>query len=72
MSQTVAQRRYWANRRKREQAQVPKKPKAKPVLLATSVEEYDELRGEYPDMQVNLHLPDKQAQLFDTTEYRDV
>lgn len=72
MPQTIAQRRYWANRRKREQAQAPKKPKVRPALLATSVEEYDELRREHPDMQVNLRLPDKQSQLFDTTEYRDV
>lgn len=69
-------RRYWAERRKRERSQplrkaAPKRPYVKPALLATSIEEYNQLRREHPDMQVNLRLPDQQGKLFDDREFKD-
>lgn len=76
MKQTKEERRYWAERRKHEikaHHTVLPKPREEIVLLATSVEEYEQIRRDNPNMKVKLELPEPQPiQLFNTQGLIDV
>lgn len=72
--QTKEQRKYWAERRKYEIRQGKQLPKTqpKPVLLATTLQEYKQLKRDYPDMEVKLDTSGQtQQQLFSTREFYD-
>lgn len=72
MPQTKAQRQYWATRRKNEQAQLNEDTKhithrGGPVkLVATTVDEYEDIVRIHPGMHVRLDESAlQQSQLFD-------
>lgn len=77
MPQTRADRRYWAERKKRDRLS-RKKFMHRPgldtkTLVATSQEEYADIKRLHPDMPVRLDLPEPvQAQLFNTQGLVDV
>jgi hypothetical protein len=65
--------RRW-NGQRRQFVQVTRKPQEKPreiVLVATSVQEYDKLRRDYPNKTIVLDVPYEQVSLFNTREFLD-
>lgn len=75
MSQTKQQRKYWALRRTKERAIARRElgKTKKPQFRAETVAEWEKLKREYPDIQVNLAPEAIQTrQLFDTEELIDV
>lgn len=72
--QTKAQRRHWARKREAQRAIAAQVPKPHVIrLLATSVEEYQKLVHEYPNMPVRLaDDATKQGELFNGGGYHDV
>lgn len=75
--QTSEERKYWAQRRKADR-KYPKQlgfttPRTEVRLLATSQEEYAQLKAQYPDMKIALDMPEpSQLMMFQTEEFIDV
>lgn len=70
--QPHSSRRYASRRHKPGRTDNAPKPNRKPIVLfANSIEEFNKLRREYPNIKITMD-PLIQTKLFDDKEYEDV